>query len=241
MKKVNFSWTFSFVFFFVKFSIYLNRRIRLLHDPAYSGGVARLPSQRCPIPGTTTVTTIEPSSEFARSSVCRRIRTGGRRWTTDVKGSAVIASTWSRQAPTATRTKPKGRSSIRWPPSAITVTSHEPGRPLFPTTQTASLKRAWSASTTAYGSMFGPSWGRNSRHARTFSRPGRGSTLKSSSWPTSKMPLPLPSTSRRASHAIARYQKTLQYVPTPHGLRLWDRALPVNERHVTPSGKHPGL
>ena len=161
-----------------------------------------------------------------------------------VKGSAHTARTWSRRAPTATRTKPTDRSSIRWTPSAITATCHEPGRPSSSTTRTASLKRAWSASTTAYGRMFGPSWGRNPRRARTFSRPGRGSTLKSSSWPTSKTPLPLPSTSRRASHAIRKrssmHQPSTTH-PHPPGLCVWNLALPVTERHGTPSGKHPGL
>ena len=80
------------------------------------------------------------------------------------------------------------------------------------TTRTASQKRAWSASTTAYGRMFGPSWGRKPRRARTFSRPGRDSTLKSNSWPTSKTPLPRPSTSLRASPDI---KETLQYASSP--------------------------
>ena len=51
---------------------------------------------------------------------------------------------------------------------------------------------------------FGLSWECRPRHARTFSRPGRGSTLKSSSWPTSKMQLLLQSTSPAASLTIKR-------------------------------------
>ena len=129
--------------------------------------------------GTRTLTMPRSTSGSAPSSECHLTLTGGRRWTMGVKAFAVIAGTWSRRAPTATRTKPKDRSAIRWTPFAIRGTSHEPGRPSSSTIRTVSLKRAWSASTTAYGRMFGPSWGRNPRPARTFSRPGWGSTPRS--------------------------------------------------------------
>ena len=88
--------------------------------------------------------------------------------------------------------------------SAITGIYQGRGRCSFPINQKTSCKRVWSASTTVYGRMFGLSWERRPRHARTFSRPGRGSTLKSSSWPTSKTPSPRPSTSPAASLAIRR-------------------------------------
>ena len=139
-----------------------------------------------------------PTSGSAPSSEWHLTLTGGRSWTMGVKGSAHTARTCSRRAPTATRTKPRHRSSIRWTPFTITATSHEPGQPSSSTTRTVSLKRTWSASVTAYGRMFGSSWGRKPKRTRIFSRPGRGSTLKSSSWPTSKTPLPRPSTSFRA-------------------------------------------
>ena len=107
----------------------------------------------------------------------------------------------------------------------------------IPINQKASRKRVWSASTTVYGRMFGLSWERRPRHVRTFSRPGRGSTLKSSSWPTSKMQLLLQSTSPAAS----LLSKDATVCINPSGLRLRVRALPRLERHVPPPGKCPGL
>ena len=95
-------------------------------------------------------------------------------------------------------------SSIRWTPSAITGIYQGRGRCSFSINQKDSRKRVWSASTIVYGRMFGVSWERRSRRARTFSRPGRDSTLKSSSWSTSKTPSPRPSTSPAASLAIKR-------------------------------------
>ena len=150
-------------------------------------------------------------------SKCHLTLIGGRRWTMGVEALAVIASIWSPQDHTATRTKPRNRYFNRSIQFAIIGTSHETGRASSSTTQTASLKWAWSASTIAYGRMFGPSWGRNPRRAGTFSRPGRGSTLKSSSWPTSKTPLSRPSTSHRASPAI---RKRLGMHHPPPGLRV---------------------
>ena len=41
--------------------------------------------------------------------------------------------------------------------------------------------------------------------------------------------------------SISRYQRTLQYASTPHGLRVWDWAVSVAERHGTPSGQYPGV
>ena len=95
-------------------------------------------------------------------------------------------------------------SSIRWTPSTITRIYQGRGRCSFPINQKASRKCVWSASTTVYGCMFGLSRERRPRRARTFSRPGWGSTLKSSSWPTSKTPSPRPSTSPAASASRRR-------------------------------------
>ena len=107
-------------------------------------------------------------------------------------------------APTGMRTSPMAPSSIRWTASAITGIYQGRGRCSFSINQKASRKQVWSASMTVYGRMCGLSWERKPRGARTFSRPGRGSTLKSSSWPTSKTPSPRPSTSPAASLAIRR-------------------------------------
>ena len=80
--------------------------------------------------------------------------------------------------------------------------------------------------------MFEPSWGRNPRCARTFSRPGRGSTSKGSSWRTFKMPLHRLATSRRASHAIRKRSRMHQSRWTVYGIR----------HYLSPSdmGLHPG-
>ena len=74
----------------------------------------------------------------------------------------------------------------------------------IPINQKASRKRVCSASTTVYGCMCGQSWERKPRCARTFSRTGLGSTLKSNLWRISKMHLLLQSTSPVASLAIKR-------------------------------------
>ena len=110
----------------------------------------------------------------------------------------------SRRGPTGMRTTPMAPSSTRRTPYAITVTYQGRGRCSFSINQKASRKQVWSASTTRSGHMCGLSWERRPRHARTFSRPGRGSTHKSSSWPTSKTPSPHPSTSPAASLDIKR-------------------------------------
>ena len=85
--------------------------------------------------GTRTLTMPGPTSGSAPSLECHLTLTGGRNWTMSVKGLAHTARTWSCRAPTATRTKPRDR----WTPSAITATSHEPGRPSPLTTRTPSL------------------------------------------------------------------------------------------------------
>ena len=92
------------------------------------------------------------------------------------------------------RTTPMAPSSIRWTPSAITGIYQGRGRCSFPINQKASCKRVWSPSTTVYGRMFGLSWERRPRHARTFSF-------------SIASPVNIPS-------SIARYQKTLQYAST---------------------------
>ena len=74
----------------------------------------------------------------------------------------------------------------------------------IPINQKVSRKRVWSASTTVYGRMCGQSWERKPRRARTFSRPGRGSTLKSNLWRISKTPSSSLSTSPAASLDIKR-------------------------------------
>ena len=103
-------------------------------------------------------------------------------------------------------------SSIRWTPSAITGIYQGRGRCSFPINQKASRKRVWSASTTVYGRMFGLSWERRPRHARTFSRPGRGFDAQKQFLANVEdaiaSPVDIPS-------SIARYQKTLQYASTP--------------------------
>ena len=66
-------------------------------------------------------------------------------------------------------------------------------------------------STTVYGRMFGLSWERRPRHARTFSRPGRFDAQKqflANVEDAIASPDDIPS-------SIARYQKTLQYASTP--------------------------
>ena len=73
-------------------------------------------------------------------------------------------------APSLTRRTPYDITGIYW----------GRGRCSFPINQKASLKSAWSASTTAYGRMFRPSWGRNPRHVQKSSNPERDSTLGSS-------------------------------------------------------------
>ena len=42
-------------------------------------------------------------------------------------------------------------------------------------------------------------------------------------------------------YSISRYQKTLQYAPTPLDFGVWDRAPSVAERHETPFGQYPGV
>ena len=132
------------------------------------------------------------------------IQIRGKSWTTGAKASDLGARIWSRQAPTGMRTTPMAPSSNRRTPYAITGTYHGRGRCSFSINQKASRKQVWSASMTVYGRMCGLSWERKPRRARTFSRAGRGSTLKSSSWPTLKTPSPRPSTSPAASLAIRR-------------------------------------
>ena len=89
---------------------------------------------------------------------------------------------------------------------------------------------------TVYERMCGLSWERKPRRARTLLKPGRGSTLKSSSLPASKTQSPRPSTSPAASLAIRRRSSI-----NPSRLRLWDWALPRPERHGPPPGQCPGL
>ena len=95
-------------------------------------------------------------------------------------------------------------SSTRRTPYAITETYQGRGRCSFSINQKASRKQVLSASATWSGRMCRLSWERKPRRARTFSRPGRGSTHKSSSWPKSNTPSPRPSTSPAASLDIKR-------------------------------------
>ena len=134
------------------------------------------------------------TSGFAMSSAFRLIQIGGKSWTAGVKASGLGVHTWSRRAPTATRTKPRDRSSIRWTPSAITATSHEPGRSSSSTTRTASLKRTYV-------------WAILGALAQTRSnilKAGTGFDAQKQFQPTSKMQLLLQSTSPAASLATRR-------------------------------------
>ena len=146
------------------------------------------------------------------SSAFRLIQIGGKSWTAGVKASGLGVRTWSRRAPTATRTKPRDRSSIRWTPSAITATSHEPGRSSSSTTRTASLKRTYV-------------WAILGALAQTRSnilKAGTGFDAQKQFLANVEdaiaSPVDIPS-------SITRYQKTLQYASTPpdcvFGLELY--------------------
>ena len=106
--------------------------------------------------------------------------------------------------PTGMRTTPVAPSSTRRTPYAITVTYQGRGQCSFSINQKASHKQVWSTSMTRSGRMCGLSWERKLKPVQIFSRPGQGSMLKSSSWPTSKTPSPHPSTSPAASLDIKR-------------------------------------
>ena len=140
-----------------------------------------------------------------------------------------------RRAPTGMRTTPMTPSSNRWTPSAITGIYQGRGRCSFPINQKASRKRVWSASTTRSGHMCGLSWERKPRHARTFSRPIRGSKA-------------VPSQRRRCNCFSSRHPQQHRSISkdapvclNPSGLRLRVRALPRPERHDPPPGQCPGL
>ena len=147
--------------------------------------------------GTRTLTKPGPTSGFAPSSECHLTLTGGRRWTMDVKALAVIASIWSPQDPTATRTKPRDRSFI------LGAQSQTRSNILKAGTGFDAQKQFLSNVEDAIAS-----------------------------------PVDIPV-------SIARYQINAPVCinpnPPPPGLRVWNWALPVTERHGTPSGKHPGL
>ena len=95
----------------------------------------------------------------------------------------------------------------------------------FSTNQKASGKQVWSASTTGSGRMCGLAWEPKLKPVQIFSRPGRGSLLKSSSWPTSKRPSPHPSTSPAASLDIKRRSNMHQPLWTGLYLTPSDMAL----------------
>ena len=98
---------------------------RLLHDLDVFWRSCALPSPEIPCtPGMITDMMTGPSNEFVVSSAHHWNRTGGRRWIMGVKALEATASTWSRQEPITTHTKPRDRSSIWWMPSTITTTSH---------------------------------------------------------------------------------------------------------------------
>ena len=120
------------------------------------------------------------------------------------KASDLGARIWSRRAPIGMRTNPMASSSTRRTPYPITMTYQGRGRYSFSINQKASRKQVWRASTTQSGRMCGLSWEGKLKTVQIFSRPGRGSMLKSSSWPTSKTPSPHPSTSPAASLDIKR-------------------------------------
>ena len=93
----------------------------------------------------------------------------------------------------------------------------------------------WRVLMTRSAHMFGLSWERKPRRGRIFSRPGRDLTPRNNFWQISKTRLPRPLTSPVVFLAIRKH-----CIHTP-GLRVWDWALSVAERHGTPSGQYPGV
>ena len=137
------------------------------------------------------------------------------------KASDLGACIWSRRAPIGMCTTPMAPSSTRRTPYAIIRTYQGHGRCSFSVNQKASHKQVWSASTTRSGRMCGLSWECKLKPVQNFSRPVRGSMLKSSSWPTSKTPSPHAPTSPAASLDVKRRSSMHQPLWTVFGIGLY--------------------
>ena len=143
--------------------------------------------------------------EPALSLKYRQIRTGGRSWITDVKGSNLGVPSWLHLGHIDMRMWRKANSSTRRMPCVITVISQEPGRRLFLTNRRALHRGVCSVLMTRSAHMFGQSMGRRPRRGRIFSKPGRDLTLRNNFWQISKTRLPRPLTSPVASLGIRKH------------------------------------